>query len=184
MSLPDYRELLKPATKTREQLFEEAFDAHAEKILWYFRERVGDYHLGEDLAQQFWVYVYQRFPEGKMNQTGLLIFKARQMLIDHWRKSANRDILDFVEHLPEGSEKTLFAEPGTPEQEKAFEQKFWSEFPDVGITPHQKHALWLKVRHGYTLNEVAEKLGTSKSTVDDWIRIARGRILAYLNSEK
>lgn len=174
---------LSASAEDRERLLEVAIDQHGSYFLWYFESLCGDAHLAEDLFQQLWIHVHQKFPLAKYDQFGLLRFKAYQLYVDDARKRGVRSFVQPTDELPERLSESITTEAATEEEEKAFKQKFWSQFEKVDLSENQREAFWMAERQGYTVKEIAEHMKKPTSTVHDWIKSVKTKCAAYLNEE-
>ena len=67
--------------------------------------------------------------------------------------------------------------------EASLRARFWSEYPDIDLTALQKEALWLHARYGFTFKEIEQRLGTSSSTIGDWIALGRKKLSEAINNQ-
>ena len=159
-------------------LIEEAIDRYGTLIQNYLFGLTKDWHAAEDIADKLWVFVYERFEDDQMLEIRLIKFKAYQLFCDYYRK-VKRSKLDFTDEVPEQKFGTTSKDLGTPEYEEAFRQKFMEDYEDVGLSEKQFQALIWNCRDGYTILEIAERLGVGKSTVGDWIKDAKNKFAEY-----
>ncbi len=127
----------------------------------------------QDAVSELWRYAFARLDEAHMECLPILRRKLYFLALDSLRKRGRREVLsENFEQFP------LQAPPGeflSEEEEEAFAERFWRELGPVGLTDEQKFATWLALRFGYTYDEIAARLGSSRSTVGDWV--AKGKLV-------
>ena len=155
----------------RLELVEQAINSHGAYLRAFLIGLTRNHHDGEELFDDLWIHVLNRFREEDINKLGLLRFKARQLFIDWWRKQ-QRNPVTAVEHVPEIAAKAVARDPFTEEEEDEFMERFFSEYP-VDLSEGQKIALWAHAHHGLTFLEIGEFLNKPSSTVGDWVKQAR-----------
>ena len=170
------------SVEDKDRLFERAVDEFGLPLLKFFKARVNDFQLAEDLTQMLWLHVYQKFPPEKFSHLPLLYRKARQVLIDELRKRGVRNFVETWEELPDSIQESRIPEPASSEEEMALQERFWENFPEIPLSDSQKRAFWLKERYGYTFEEVAKKMDIPKSTIADWVSQTKSACAAYINS--
>lgn len=160
------------AEAMRRKEHDEAFAKYGAAIVKLLQRRCRDLHLVEDVAQELWIYVWERFPDGTMSNFKHLKVKALSLLVDEFRKRGVRSFAEPMAEHPEVEEmpaERIF----TATHEAQLEEKFWENFPNVNLTAEQKRAFELHKLHGYTLAEIAQMLGRPVSTVGDWMDVVR-----------
>jgi len=91
----------------------------------------------------------------------------------------------MLEEAAEDKLETIAAppfQPATEAEERALQDQFWSEFPNIKLTEFQRQCLWLHARYQWSYSEIATKYGTGKSTVGDAITKARRALKSYLQN--
>lgn len=134
----------------------------------------------ENLLQDLWKHVLHHFPEEHVGKIGILRRKAYQLFVDQYR-SRKRRKETITDEVPEPQTEQKSSEAFSEAEEAALKERFWSEYPDLPLSDPQKEALWLHARFGYTYQEIAEILDTPKSTIGDWISLARNLLQEELN---
>lgn len=155
---------------TRTAELSKAIDKYGEHLIGFFTRTLGDPHLAEEVASDLWVHVWETFGVKRFRSHGLIMYAARQFLIRELRRKKARSKMSMVEF----NEEEYSDEPrhfGTEEEEKATKEMFWEMFSGVSLTEEQKEMFWLRIIHDYTLEELAQKYGVSKSTIHE--RIAK-----------
>lgn len=162
---------------------EEAIDRFGGFILWYFEDLCRDRHEAENLSQQLWLAVFDKFAVHQYTHLPLLKRKAYQIFIDYIRKRNVRSFVGFSDELPESPVQYGAGESLDPDAEARVQARFWEHFPDMQADERQKEAFWLKHRYGFTIKEVSEKLGVPHSTIHDWINAVKQEAQEILNRE-
>lgn len=166
-----------------ESALRSAMDRFGSYLLWYLQDCCGDRHEAENIFQQLWLHVYQKFPVEKYEHLPLLRRKAYQLYVDHVRSRSVRGFVSYTETLPEPEPASFYAEPATDAEEAQFKERFWETFSELDLPEIQREAFWLHCRHGYAIAEVAQKLNAATSTVHDWVKTVKARCGEYLNQE-
>lgn len=148
---------------------------HHRSIVGYLRNKTGNQHDAEDIAQKLWAYVMVYFPEERIDDFILLRQKAKNLFLDHYRK-VKRTPEVTTENVPEYATQRISQEAYTTEEERRLEAKFFERFPDLPLSEQQKEALWLHARYGYTYKEIEGMLSIASSTIGDWIALGRKQI--------
>jgi len=165
----------------RFKLVEKAIDEHGmylERV--YLRGLTKNSHDAEDLANELWLHVLNRFKTEEITDLSRLRRKAYQLFVDYWRRQ-QRNPVTAVEELPDSPVSSNITEPSTHAEEEAFKERFFSEYP-ADLTEDQKTALWLHARMGYTFVEVGQIMQKPQSTVGDWVKQARATLAEHLNN--
>lgn len=137
----------------------------------------------DDVAQIFWVHVYEKFPLEQFREAGLLKNKARQIFIDETRKRKVRSFVSYTEDPYESVDKeALRAQRDDPNEPRLYEQ-FWERFHSLDLSETHKQIFWLHHRYEYTMKEVSEILNIAPSTAHDWLKLVKSRCLNYLEKE-
>jgi len=177
----------KPAAASTEHAKEAALRTAMEKIggymLWYLEDCCGERHEAENLFQQLWVSVYQKFPVEKFDHLPLVRRRAYQIYVDFVRSRNTRSFIGYTDQLPEPDPVGFHREASTDREESDLKARFWDMFPGVELEKHHKDAFWLFHRYGFTVAEVADRPDVAPSTVHDWIRQVRTCCQNYLNTE-
>ena len=167
----------------RLSLVNEAIDKYHVYLVSYVANICKNYQSAEDIMQEVWVFVLNKFEESKITCLPILRRKAWQKSIDHYRSLKRRKETTH-EELPDVPVSPAHnSEPQCEEEEKEFERSFWSEFPGIDLTEGQKKVLWFHARYGLSYKEIEAKTGIATSTIGDWIKLARSKVAAYLNSQ-
>lgn len=168
----------------REQALTAAMREYGSFIFWYLNQLSSDHAFVDDVAQLFWVHVYQKFPLEKFGEIGLLKNKARQVFIDETRKRKVRDFVTYAEDPYESVDKdSLRSQRDDPDEPRFYEQ-FWERFDSLELPETHKQIFWLHHRYEYTMTEIAEILSIAPSTAHDWLKLVKSRCLNYLNNKE
>lgn len=160
----------------------EAVDDHHTYLLDYLYRMTHQWQDAENLLQDLWKHVLLNFEEDKINCMPLLRRKAYQLFVDHYRRQVRRGEI-LSDNLPDVPVQPASYADATDAGEALLKARFWSEYPTLDLTEHQKDVLWLNARYGYTYKEIEEKTGIAASTVGDWIALARKKLADIINNE-
>lgn len=167
----------------REEALIAAMDQWGVAIIQYLESLTRNHADAENLSQDLWVQVYEKFPLEKMAHWGLLRHKAYQLFVDQWRRKKNRPEELIPDEPFEMNCKNYVHQPYSDEEEQRFEIQFWEMFPEIELTDVQKATFYFSARYGMTVAEISEETGIAKSTVGDWIRLAKKRLAEKLEME-
>ena len=168
----------------RKLAFTAAYNAHVVFFLKYFKGKTRNQEDAEDLSQELWESVYTTFAPNQFNHIKLLQRKAQQVFLAYNRKKNVRSFLLLAKDVPEMPDTRPDRWDGTAEDERRIWKSFWERFPGVDLTETQKTVFWLKVWHGYTLSELAEKYKKPISTIQDSINKVKQECAASANKEQ
>jgi RNA polymerase sigma factor (sigma-70 family) len=168
----------------REQALTAAMREYGSFIFWYLNQLSSDHAFVDDVAQLFWVHVYEKFPLEKFGEIGLLKNKARQVFIDETRKRKVRDFVTYAEDPYESVDRDSLRSQRNDPDEPRFYEEFWERFYSLELPESHKQIFWLHHRYEYTMAEVAEILNIAPSTAHDWLKLVKSRCLNYLTKEK
>lgn len=169
------------AFERRMELVMQAFDQYQMGLLYYLNSLTRNVHDAEDLLQSLWRHVLLYFPEKDILNIAFLRRKAYQLFVDVYRRRQSR-AETLVENYDEFELEAGHQEPCSEAEELALQQKFWSEFPGIGLSDFQRQCLWLHARHELSYSVIARKLGVGKSTVGDAVTKARSALKSYLEN--
>ncbi|MGF1451275.1 MAG: RNA polymerase sigma factor [Opitutales bacterium] len=167
---------------SREQAFEAAFDECSGAVLGFLVNRTGDYHRAQDLAQQVWLYAYERYPTDDFRNLSKLLQKARWLANSDFRSRERSATLGL--DAPEvAGVQARAEEAATPRQEAALQKRFWEKFPELDEKADHKAAFWAKHREGLTYEEIAQRFGISLGTAHNWVAGVTKALQDILNRE-
>jgi len=148
--------------------FDLAVVEHSGAMLHYLYSLCQDWHLAEDLSQKLWMAVHRSFSEEEMKVKAFLYRKAKQVFIDHYRKTQCRP---KTSHMDDILENTLVMPPRNEPQSDLEEGRlyvdFWKIFLPDEYDELAKIIFWKHARKGEKFTEIAEELKMAKSTVYD-----------------
>ena len=168
---------------SKQKALEEAMNQYGSFLLWYLNNLCADAMLAEDLYQELWVYVYQKYPICDFGHIGFLKRKAYQLYVDAMRKKGVRSFVTITDTLPEPPPQPQSEQPENSAEEQALYERFWDRFAPLNLSETEKRLFWLSAHYGCTLQEVCERMNLSKSTAHDWLKATKIKCLDYLNKE-
>jgi RNA polymerase sigma factor (sigma-70 family) len=183
--VPTQSEIDPPATtgstfNERKQLVMQSVQRHDRYLRNYLYGMTKSWPDADDLAQDLWRYVIRSFADDQIASLPLLRYKAYQLFVDFYRRNLRRSetSIEAVAQIPDQpSELSALSK----DEEAALEKAFWEELPGIGLTKLQRKAIWLKARFGMTIAEISEQLDVPRSTLGDWITLAREQIRDHLD---
>jgi len=145
------------ASRRRGSGFEGVYEEHVWRVYGFLSYRVRNRELAEDLTQATFeraLRAWARFDPRRASEASWLLAIARNLLIDHWRRS--RQAIDPVD------ERVLGASPG-PEERFAASEELIDALSQLG----QREREVIALRFGGDLNapEIAAMLGLSVANV-------------------
>lgn len=140
---------------------------------------VNDWHVSEDVTQKTWMRVYRYISKkGETPDTPYIYRMNKDSAYDFLRKSqrtVDTQPIDNTPVLPAVSPSVI------PENESDLFREFWKQFAELELTPQDKEIFWLAERYDYTMQEISERVGIAKSTVNDRLRRLKQKCLEFLN---
>jgi len=165
----------------RETALLAAMDSHGGIMLAYFIGLTRDRHAAEELYQDLWTWVYQRFALEDFDRLPYLYQKAYQIFVGYYRKQQSRPQLSLKEPGEVELPAPTAQETGNADEEARLERDFWEMFTDLSFDQVQKQAFWLSARYGYTVREIGAQLGVSKTQAARTIADVKSQCADYLN---
>jgi RNA polymerase sigma-70 factor (ECF subfamily) len=130
-------------------------------IFRYLYYKVGDFHAAEDLTAEVFIRVIKALPRYRQNAVPLRAWVmkiARNLAIDHFRRTGHREPLPLKEELLAGDEHP----------EKFVERQLTSDALARALeklTEDQREVIALRFLAEMTILEVSEVLGKNQSAV-------------------
>ncbi len=155
----------------RLELLERSVRAHHPFLVRYANRILRNWADAEDAVSELWRYAIVHLDKEHINCLPILRKKVYFLSIDCIRKRKGREVLleDFDRMPMQAPPANAFTE----EEEAAFAENFWREIGPVPLTEEQKLATWSSIRFSYTIDNIAARMNTSRSTVGDWV--AKGK---------
>jgi RNA polymerase sigma-70 factor (ECF subfamily) len=153
--------LIRRCQKGDQQAFEELYGRYRLHLYSYLGKLVsGDTHLVDDLFQQTWIRVLDSLPRYEHRQKFIswLFRIAHNLVIDHVRRYAKRELVEVDERLPDENQEDAWAGMDR-ETLLAAVAKATSE-----LSPEQQEVLALR-QQGVPFREIAEIQQASINTV-------------------
>lgn len=155
-------EMLDAARRGEPAGIEAVYRRYAPAVLGWFRARVGDSHLAEDLTGDAFVAVIGALPRyvgGPEAFAGWLFTLVRRDFVDHLRRAGRRPEVPTAEpvhpeHVPDTADEVVLRS----ESERV-------RTALAQLSPDQQEVLVLRVVAGLTAQEVAEATGRTVGAV-------------------
>lgn len=154
-------EWLKKAQRGDPVVLGELFERYHHGVFRYLYYRVGDAHTAEDLTSEVFLRVLAALPRYRPQSASLQawIFQiARNLTIDHYRRSNHRQEMELGEHIPVQS----------PDPLKLVEQGLTAERLYQALTQlpdGQRDVLILRFINEMPIGEVAQALDKSEDAI-------------------
>lgn len=130
--------------------FEQAYEAHADRVYRYCLARTGNVHDAEDLvAEAFARYLVEAERVRTGRELAWLYAVARNLRSNERRRDARLELREIVPETGAEAEATLADEP------------LWNAVRS--LPKRQQHVVYLKVLEDRTYADVARLLGTSEA---------------------
>ena len=169
-----------PDTK-RQQAFIDAVIANDETVRGFLIFLTHHDDVAKDLAQKTWLAVYESFKTEDFTKEALLKRKAWQTFMSHCRASKTRSFVEYTDNIDEIAPPCSRRKEGE-EEEAALEARFWEQFLPLEFDPLDQKLFMLKARLGYTMDQIAARVGLPASTVFD--KIEKLKLAAQEQLEK
>ncbi|MBK1857758.1 RNA polymerase sigma factor [Cerasicoccus arenae] len=163
----------------RERSICEAIDKFGHALNAYLFSKTQDWHEAENISQELWISVHEKFTIEQMGSYGLLRCRANQLFIDHYRKRKVRSFVETRDEVPEAV--TKFDDYIDDEWSQ---ELFWETFEDLDFTEDEKAIFWLWARHNYTYAEIGNRQHMPTSTVADKVAKVRRLCKEYLQKQE
>ncbi len=155
-------EVIVAARRADPAAVEAVYRRYAPAVLAYFRSRVADPHLAEDLTGDAFVAVLRALPSyqgGPEVFAGWLFTLVRRDFVDHLRRTARRP--ESVGEPP-GEPDPM---PDAAEEVLSRADREWVRAALAQLTPDQQEVLVLRVVAGLTAPEIAAATGRTVGAV-------------------
>jgi RNA polymerase sigma factor (sigma-70 family) len=172
-----------PDRNARDSKLEEAMNRYGEYLIGFFTRNLGDAHRGEELALTLWNHAHRYFEIEQLNDIGLLLHAGRQILGKEYRRRQARKEINTVELRTEEHDQISTRNFATEDDERIARERFWEIFYGLDFSEQHKEAFWLNEIHGYTITELAERYGVSRSVVHDWMKKLKEKCRKHLTGE-
>jgi RNA polymerase sigma-70 factor, ECF subfamily len=161
---------------SRLELLTKLFSESQRALYGYVRRLVGSRESAEDIVQEAYLRVYE-YPERMETPRAFLFSTARNLAADSRRRNRvnKTDTLgdfDRPDVVPESM--SLEAELLVDEQSRLLKEAI------ERLSPQRRAVFTLKVFHGYSYKEIAQRLNLSPKTVENHIALALRDTHAYL----
>jgi RNA polymerase sigma-70 factor (ECF subfamily) len=155
-------DVLDAARRGEPAAVEALYRRYAPAVLAWFRARLGDGHLAEDLTGDAFVAVLAALPRyegGPEAFAGWLFTLVRRDFVDHLRRTARRPEVTVADPLPNG------VVPDTADEVVARDDQAAVRAALARLSPDQQEVLVLRVVAGLTAPEVAAATGRTVGAV-------------------
>lgn len=154
-------ELVQRAQAADSRAFAELYDLYHRRIYVYVYYKVGDQALAEDLAADVFARALQAI--GSYDYRGVpiaawLMRIAHNLVIDHFRRSSKRQVVELDEHHP-----ASYGDPVPIVESRLVQDELRSAISK--LTDDQQQVLILKFVEGMSNSEVAAAIGKPEGAV-------------------
>jgi RNA polymerase sigma-70 factor (ECF subfamily) len=173
--MPDDRELWRRITEGDEQAFEDFYSQTALRLRAFLRQIVGSQEAAEDVAQETYTKIWNRFNGDKPEAGQLRAYlygAARRQAVDWWRKQSSS------RHLSGGDTVEEIAVASQAEKRSVVEDAFQR------LPAEQRALLWLREVEGQTYDELAVILDVPMGTVRSRLFAARDALRKIWHGER
>ncbi|NPA90587.1 MAG: sigma-70 family RNA polymerase sigma factor [Chloroflexi bacterium] len=157
------RGVLERAKALDTRALERIYDQYSDRIYRYIYHRVGDPDVAEDLTALTFTKMLEAIHSGKEWRTsfsGWLYRIAHNVVVDHYRKKGRAQQVSLDTGLP------LRAEKADPFQAAAKSLQVEALREAINqLTPEQADVIVMRFLEGYSIAEVAERLGKTEGAV-------------------
>lgn len=165
-------------SRTDEQAFLEAFNAHADALFRHALFRISDrekaYDLTQDAFMKAWDYVQGG---GEVRQYKSFLYRIlHNLIIDEYRRKSTRSLDEMLEdEVAAPAIEAMLSEGSVRETEEAMDERLLldsvrSRIPE--LPEHYRIVLTLRFVDGLSTSEIADAVGVSENVVS--VRIHRG----------
>lgn len=137
-----------------------------------------DQQDAEDLVHDAWIRLDRRY--GKCTEKPLLFRTIRNLYIDQYRRRRKIQFSEFDENLVE--------HPGRENSHSSIEKNLMDsdemQMALERLRDVEREALYLSVVEGYTADEVAQMIESTRGTVLSLVHRAKGKLRKWLASEQ
>ena len=173
--MPDDRELWRRITEGDEQAFEDFYSQTALRLRAFLRQIVGSQEAAEDVAQETYTKIWNRFNGDKPEAGQLRAYlygAARRQAVDWWRKQSP------ARRASDGDAIEGIAVPSQIEKRSIVEDAFQR------LPAEQRALLWLREIEGQTYDELAVILDVPMGTVRSRLFAARDALRKIWHGER
>jgi RNA polymerase sigma-70 factor, ECF subfamily len=155
------RELVRRVQSDDAHAFGELYDLYHRRIYTYLYYKVGDQVLAEDLAADVFTRALQAI--GGYDYRGVpiaawLMRIAHNLVIDHFRRSSKRQVVELDEHHP-----TTYGDPVPIVENQLTRDELMRAM--TRLTEEQKQVIVLKFVEGMSNSEVAAVVGKPEGAI-------------------
>lgn len=168
----------------RVKALEASIDKYGAYIRNFYRSLTKDFHLADDLFQDFWLHVYTKFKIEDFDKVNFLRRKAFHLFVDKMKYQTTSKYRSTQEQFPDVEEPIAGEDSDSEEHEKRYQERFWEQFPGIDVTPQQREAFWLRHRQGFTIVEISGRLKVPVSTIHGWISHVRDECAKSWNEKE
>ena len=177
---PD-RVLVEKLLARDERAFAEFFDTYAPRLFRFAMRRAGDEDLAEEITQTTLIAAAGKLKSWRAEASLFtwLCTIARRQLVDHWRKTARQpelrpldddpDVRAALESLASGGDRADAADTSVDRQRLAERVQITLDY----LPDRYGDVLEWKYLQGLSVNEIAERLGSTPKAVESMLTRAR-----------
>lgn len=163
------------------------FQSHRRSLLWTVMRIVRDPQTAEDLAQETYLKARKALETRPIEHVeGFLFQTARNLALDHQRRKAVRNRYEASDTARKDVENVAAAGPSI--EDDLIQRQLWRALEDaLAELPVRARTVWSMTQlQGRTCAEIAERLGVSRNTVYNDIKLVMGHcqdVLARLDRD-
>ena len=176
-----YGPTLPTSQSSEEQAFQRLFQQYYNRIFGKTLQLVKIRAVAEDVAQQVFLKVWEKRAQlVTLEQPAAWLFQiARNLIADRLREELKKEkyiayALELLEMQSASPEEVLILRQKRSLLQRSMEL----------LSPKQKEAYRLSTEEGLTYQEIAARMGISRETVKEYLRIARSKIVQYLGEHR
>lgn len=162
-------------------LLDALFAQHKRSLLWVLRRIVRDQQAAEDLAQETYLKTHQALANRRIEHLEQYIFQtARNLALDHNRRNRFRGQFYHADVSDEKLQNIPYDAPNAEENTIECERRKLFEKALSELPLRAREAWALSYVEELTYQEIADRLGVSRNTVYNDIKLVIGYCRDYL----
>lgn len=149
--------------------FDDFFAEYAREVAAMVAVATGDRHLAEDVTQEAMARALRHWSRlSRMQRPDLWVLRvANRLAIDSWRRSRRETSLAALSVSSGPTDDTIAA--------------FWLRWNLERLSPRDRFLVLLRHRDGYSIEEIATRMGRRPNTIAIYLKRARRRLRTLLS---